>query len=123
MTRQYNWRKWPTVIIVTIVIMNFWQHQNYKKNVTQTFSESLVKANYNLPEVDQVKLPLSFTFLALKAPSKITFGDIGAMRDVSFTVTPVGKLPLIWFLIDSTYYVDITPEELDKLSIYKDEDD
>ena len=123
MIRKYNWKKWPTVIIVTVVIMNYWQHQNYKKNVAAIFSESLTKANYNLPTVDEVKLPLGFTFLALKSSSEITFGVGEARKSVFLSVTPVGKLPLIWFLIDSTYHLDIAPEELNKLSIYKDDDD
>ena len=123
MIRKYNWKKWPTVIIVTVVLMNFWQHQNYKKNVAEIFSESLIKANYNLPKVDQVKLPFGFTFLALKTSSEIAFRDGEARKGVSLSVTPVGKLPLIWFLIDSTYHLDIAPEELNKLSIYKDDDD
>ena len=120
MIRKYNWKKWPTVIIVTVVIMNYWQHQNYKKNVAAIFSESLTKANYNLPTVDEVKLPLGFTFLALKSSSEITLGVGEARKSVFLSVTPVGKLPLIWFLIDSAYHLDIAPEELDKLSMYKD---
>ena len=119
MNRKYNWKKWPLVIIVTVFMVNFWQHQNYKKNVAKTFSESLIKANYNIPKVDQVKLSLGFTFLGLKTSSEIFYDDSGDTKSVFVIATPIGKLPLIWFLIDSTYHLDIMPEELDKLSIYK----
>ena len=119
MSRKYNWKKWPLVIIVTVFMVNFWQHQNYKKDVAKTFSESLIKANYNLPKVDQVKLSLFFTFLALKTSSEISYEDDGETKSVHVTATPIGKLPLIWFLLDSAYYLDIAPEELDKLSVFK----
>ena len=119
MTRKYNWKKWPIVIIVTVFMMNFWQHQNYKKSVAKIFSESLIKANYNPPTVDQVKLSQAFTFLATKTHSEIFYEDGGETKSVFLTATPVSKLPLVWFLFDSAYHLDITPEELDKLSAYK----
>ena len=121
MSRKYNWKKWPIVILVTVALMNLWQHQNYKNNIAKTFIEGLRKANYNLPEVTQVNLSLGFTFLALQTSSELTYKDKGATDNVSVIATPVGNLPLFWFLIDSTYHLDITPKELDKLSKYKNE--
>ena len=122
MTKAYNSKKCPGLIVVLLAIMNLWQHHNYKKNIAKTFSESLVEANYNPPKIIHVSLPLSFTFLAQNVPIEVIYEDDELERSVVVIATPIRKFPFVWFLIDSAYHLDITHKEMDKLSLFKNED-
>ena len=54
MTKAYNWKKWPGLIVVLLAIMNLWQHHNYKKNIAKTLVLETFKGSINLLDINKM---------------------------------------------------------------------
>ena len=119
MTKKYNWKKWPIIIVVVIGLINVFQHNYYQKSIAETFTEGLERIDYSSPKINGVRLPLSFTFFSKKVESEVFFEDGELVDNVTVILTPLGTLPFVWFLFDSAYHLDMTQKEMEKLSPFK----
>jgi len=115
MTKKYNWKKWPIILVVVVGVINVFQHNYYKENIGETFTQGLERIDYSSPKINDVRLPISFTLLAKKVESEILFEDSNLVDNVTVTLTPMGTLPFVWFLFDSAYHLDTTQKEIDKI--------
>ena len=66
MTKKYNWKKWPIIIVVVVGLTNVFQHNYYQKSIAETVTKGLEQIDYSSPKINGVRLPLSFTLLAQK---------------------------------------------------------
>lgn len=119
MAKKYNWKKWPILITVLIALINAWHHNHYQKNIALTFVEGLERMNYNPPAIDSVDLPLAFTVLAKESECIVNYMNLDRVNRTIVTLTPNYKLPLLWFLYDSSYHLDISQMEINKLSKFR----
>ena len=119
MTKKYNWKKWPLIIVVVVGLINVFQHNYYQKSIAETFTKGLEQIDYSSPKINGVRLPPSFTLLAQKVESEVLFEGGDLVGSVTVTLTPLGTLPFVWFLFDSAYHLDTTQKEMDKLLRFK----
>ena len=102
-------------VLILILFMNFLLHSHFQDEIEREAVRLLKENGCNNVVAQTLRLPLSFVFLAQKSEAQFfaTIGQEDLM--VNILVTPIGTLPLLWSLIDTTYYIEIPNLEMLKL--------
>ena len=104
-------------VLILILFMNFLLYSHFQDEIEREAVRLLKENGCNNVVAQTLRLPSSFVFLAQKSEAQL-FTNIG-QEDimVNILVTPIGTLPLLWSLIDTTYYIEIPNLEMLKLQV------